>query len=108
MMRSVSIPPHMAGYHYIREAIIYIVNNSKILNSVTKIVYPEVAKKFNTTSKKVERAIRNAIENAWTRNDHDTINALFGYSINFNKTKPTNSEFLAMMSDKIRISVGIK
>ncbi|MCX7708271.1 MAG: sporulation transcription factor Spo0A [Clostridia bacterium] len=105
MMREVGIPAHMSGYQYIREAIIQAVNNEDVFSSITKVLYPAVAKKFNTTPQKVERAIRNAIENAWTRGNPDSIDSLFGYASNFNKGKPTNSEFIAMMSDKMRLSM---
>lgn len=105
LMREVGIPAHMAGYQYIREAIIQAVNNEDVFSSITKVLYPAVAKKFNTTPQKVERAIRNAIENAWSRGNPDSIDSLFGYSSNFGKGKPTNSEFIAMMSDKMRLSM---
>ncbi|NLD46813.1 MAG: sporulation transcription factor Spo0A [Clostridiaceae bacterium] len=108
LMHEVGIPPHMAGYQYLREAIIQTVKNNKIFSSITKSLYPAVAEKFNTTPQKVERAIRNAIEGAWARGNPDTIDSLFGYTINYNKGKPTNSECIAMMADKIRISMGIK
>lgn len=106
LMHEVGIPPHMSGYQYIREAIIQSVNNSKVFNSITKVLYPKVAERFGTTPQKVERAIRNAIESAWVRGNPDSIDSLFGYTINYNKGKPTNSEFIAMMADKVRVSVG--
>lgn len=108
LMHEVGIPPHMAGYQYLREAIVLIVKNSKMYSSITKSLYPAVAQKFNTTSQKVERAIRNAIESAWSRGNLDTIDSLFGYTINYTKGKPTNSECIAMMADKIKISMGIR
>lgn len=108
LMHDVGIPPHMAGYQYLREAIVLTVKNSKLYSSITKSLYPAVAEKFNTTSQKVERAIRNAIESAWSRGNLDTIDSLFGYTINYTKGKPTNSECIAMMADKIRISMGIR
>ncbi|OPZ94661.1 MAG: Stage 0 sporulation protein A [Firmicutes bacterium ADurb.Bin419] len=108
LMHEVGIPPHMAGYQYLREAIVLTVKNSKMFSSITKSLYPAVAEKFNTTSQKVERAIRNAIESAWARGNLDTIDSLFGYTINYTKGKPTNSECIAMMADKIRISMGIR
>ncbi len=107
LMRDVGIPPHMAGYQYMREAIIQTINNSKVFSSITRVLYPAVAQKFNTTPQKVERAIRNAIESAWSRGNPDTIDSLFGYTINYSKGKPTNSEFIAMMADKVRISMGL-
>jgi two-component system response regulator (stage 0 sporulation protein A) len=106
MMRDIGIPPHMAGYQYIREAIVQTVNNSKVFGSITKVLYPSVAQKFNTTPQKVERAIRNAIESAWARGNPDSIDTLFGYTINYSKGKPTNSEFIAMLADKVRINLN--
>ena len=108
LMHDIGIPPHMAGYQYLREAIVLTVKNSKMYSSITKNLYPAVAEKFNTTAQKVERAIRNAIESAWSRGNLDTIDSLFGYTINYTKGKPTNSECIAMMADKIRISMGIR
>lgn len=108
LMHEVGIPPHMAGYQYLREAIVLVVKNSKMYSSITKSLYPAVAEKFNTTAQKVERAIRNAIESAWSRGNLDTIDSLFGYTINYTKGKPTNSECIAMMADKIKISMGIR
>lgn len=108
LMHEVGIPPHMAGYQYLREAIIQTVKNSKVFTSITKILYPAVAEKYNTTPQKVERAIRNAIESAWARGNPDTVDALFGYTINYSKGKPTNSECIAMMADKIRITMGLR
>ncbi|MCX7749950.1 MAG: sporulation transcription factor Spo0A [Clostridia bacterium] len=107
LMRDIGIPPNMAGYQYIREAIILTINNAKLFSSITKVLYPEVAKKFNTTPQKVERSIRSAIESAWNRGNADSIDALFGYTINYSRGKPTNSEFIAMMADRIRINLGI-
>ncbi|MEN8905102.1 MAG: sporulation transcription factor Spo0A [Clostridiales bacterium] len=106
LMRDVGIPPHMAGYQYLREAIIQTINDPKSFNSVTKILYPSVADKFNTTAQKVERSIRNAIESAWNRGNHDSMDTLFGYSVSFGKGKPTNSEFIAMMADKVKVMMG--
>ncbi len=107
LMRDVGIPPHMAGYQYMREAIIQTINNSKVFSSITKVLYPAVAEKYGSTPQKVERAIRNAIESAWSRGNPDSIDSLFGYTINYSKGKPTNSEFIAMMADKVRISMGL-
>ena len=106
LMRDIGIPPHMAGYQYLREAIIQTINDPKSFNSVTKILYPSVAEKFNTTAQKVERSIRNAIESAWTRGNHDSMDNLFGYTTTFSKGKPTNSEFIAMMADKIKVMIS--
>ncbi|MCI8406280.1 MAG: sporulation transcription factor Spo0A [Oscillospiraceae bacterium] len=101
----VGIPAHIKGYHYIREAILLSVDNTEMINSVTKLLYPTIAKRFNTTSSRVERAIRHAIEIAWDRGDVDTLNAYFGYTINTGRGKPTNSEFIAMISDKLRLKL---
>lgn len=105
LIREVGIPAHMVGYQYIREAIMLAVNNEDMFKSITKVLYPAVAKRFNTTPQKVERAIRNAIENAWNRGNPDSIDSIFGYSSGFSKGKPTNSEFIAMMSDKMRLAL---
>lgn len=101
----IGIPAHVKGYHYIRCAIINCIENPTMLNSVTKILYPTVAKEFDTSSSRVERAIRHAIEIAWDRGDIDTLNSYFGYTINNQRGKPTNSEFIAMISDKLRLKL---
>ncbi|MFZ2537537.1 MAG: sporulation transcription factor Spo0A [Oscillospiraceae bacterium] len=101
----IGVPAHIKGYHYIREAIMLSVNDTNMINSVTKLLYPTVAKRFSTTSSRVERAIRHAIEIAWDRGDVDTLNAYFGYTINTGRGKPTNSEFVAMISDKLRLKL---
>lgn len=101
----IGVPAHIKGYHYIREAIMLSVNDPNMINSVTKLLYPTVAKKYNTTSSRVERAIRHAIEIAWDRGDVDTLNAYFGYTINTGRGKPTNSEFIAMIADKLRLKL---
>ena len=103
IIHDVGVPAHIKGYQYLREAIIMSVNDNEMLNSITKILYPSIAKKFQTTSSRVERAIRHAIEVAWTRGRMDTIDELFGYTINAEKGKPTNSEFIALIADKIRL-----
>lgn len=108
LMRDIGIPPHMAGYQYIREAIIQTLGEQKIFGSITKSLYPAVAAKFNTSAQKVERGIRNAIESAWARGNPDSIDSLFGFTISYTRGKPTNSEFIAMMADRIRISMGLK
>lgn len=105
IIHEVGVPAHIKGYQYLREAIIMSVNDMDMLNSITKILYPEIAKKFNTTSSRVERAIRHAIEVAWSRGKMDTIDDLFGYTINHGKGKPTNSEFIALITDKIRLQM---
>ncbi|MCR5704824.1 MAG: sporulation transcription factor Spo0A [Eubacterium sp.] len=103
IIHDVGVPAHIKGYQYLREAIIMCVNDNEMLNSITKILYPSIAKKFQTTSSRVERAIRHAIEVAWNRGKMETIDELFGYTINVEKGKPTNSEFIALISDKIRL-----
>lgn len=101
----IGIPAHIKGYHYIREAIMLSVNDSQMINSVTKLLYPTIAKQFDTTSSRVERAIRHAIEIAWDRGDVDTLDSYFGYTINNGRGKPTNSEFIAMIADKLRLKL---
>ena len=103
IIHDVGVPAHIKGYQYLREAIIMSVNDPEMLNSITKILYPTIAKTFQTTSSRVERAIRHAIEVAWNRGKMDTIDELFGYTINAEKGKPTNSEFIALIADKIRL-----
>ena len=103
IIHDVGVPAHIKGYQYLREAIIMSVNDNEMLNSITKILYPSIAKKFQTTSSRVERAIRHAIEVAWNRGRMDTIDELFGYTINAEKGKPTNSEFISLIADKIRL-----
>ena len=107
IIHQIGVPAHIKGYHYLREAIILSVKNSDIINSVTKLLYPTVAKTYNTTSSRVERAIRHAIEVAWDRGDIDVLNSYFGYTIQNDRGKPTNSEFIAMISDKIRLRLKI-
>lgn len=101
IIHQLGVPAHIKGYHYLREAIMASVNDKEMLESVTKLLYPAVAKKFSTTPSRVERAIRHAIEIAWDRGDVDTLNSFFGYTINVGKGKPTNSEFIALITDKI-------
>lgn len=102
-IHEVGVPAHIKGYQYLRDAIIMTVNDSQMLGAITKILYPEIAKKHKTTSSRVERAIRHAIEVAWSRGRLETIEEMFGYTINSGKGKPTNSEFIALISDKIRL-----
>lgn len=104
IIHKIGVPAHIKGYHYLREAIIQSVNDSQMLESITKILYPTVAKSFDTTPSRVERAIRHAIEIAWDRGDIDTLNSYFGFTINTGKGKPTNSEFIALITDKIKLS----
>ena len=103
LLHEIGIPAHIKGYQYLRDAIILSVKDEEMLSSVTKILYPGIAKKHQTTSSRVERAIRHAIEVAWNRGKMDTINALFGYTVSGGKGKPTNSEFIALIADKIRL-----
>ena len=105
IIHQIGVPAHIKGYHYLRESIILSVKNNDIINSVTKLLYPTVAKKYNTTSSRVERAIRHAIEVAWDRGDIDVLNSYFGYTIQNDRGKPTNSEFIAMISDKLRLQL---
>ena len=103
IIHQIGVPAHIKGYQYLRTAILLTVNDSEIINSVTKILYPSVAKKYQTTTSRVERAIRHAIEVAWDRGDVDTLNSYFGYTIQNNRGKPTNSEFIAMIADNLRL-----
>ena len=103
IIHEIGVPAHIKGYQYLRDAIIMSVNDSDVLNSITKILYPSIASKYKTTSSRVERAIRHAIEVAWSRGKMDTINELFGYTVSHGKGKPTNSEFVALISDRIRL-----
>jgi len=108
IIHEVGVPAHIKGYQYLREAIIMSVTNMDMLNSITKILYPGIAKKFDTTPSRVERAIRHAIEVAWSRGKMDTLDDLFGYTISNGKGKPTNSEFIALITDKIRLQMKSK
>ena len=103
IIHEIGVPAHIKGYQYLREAIMMSVDDIEMLNSITKILYPTIAKKYQTTPSRVERAIRHAIEVAWSRGKMDTIDELFGYTINNGKGKPTNSEFIALIADKIRL-----
>lgn len=103
MLHEIGIPAHIKGYQYLRDAIVISVEDQEMLTSVTKILYPAIAKKHQTTPSRVERAIRHAIEVAWSRGKMDTINELFGYTVSTGKGKPTNSEFVALIADKIRL-----
>ena len=105
IMRQIGVPAHIKGYQYLRTAIKLSVEDSDMLGSVTKLLYPTVAKIFNTTSSRVERAIRHAIEVAWDRGDVDVLSSYFGYTIQSQRGKPTNSEFIAMISDKLKLSL---
>ncbi len=107
IMHQIGVPAHIKGYQYLREAIILSIGDSEMMNSVTKVLYPTVAKTFGTTSSRVERAIRHAIEVAWDRGDVDVLSSYFGYTIQSARGKPTNSEFIAMISDKLRLRMKI-
>lgn len=103
IIHEIGVPAHIKGYLYLREAIKMVIDNVELLGAVTKELYPSIAKKFNTTPSRVERAIRHAIEVAWSRGKVDTINQLFGYTVHNTKGKPINSEFIAMIADKLRL-----
>ena len=103
IIHEIGIPAHIKGYQYLREAIILTINDMDIINAVTKVLYPAVAKKFNTTPSRVERAIRHAIEVAWDRGDIETLQKFFGYTVSGLKGKPTNSEFIAMIADRLSL-----
>ena len=105
IMREIGVPAHIKGYHYLREAIRLTVDDPELMQAVTKILYPTIAKTNKTTSSRVERAIRHAIEVAWDRGDVDVLSSYFGYTIQDSRGKPTNSEFIAMISDKLRLSM---
>ncbi len=105
MIKTVGVPAHIKGYQFLRDAIIWTVKDMEIINAVTKELYPGIAKKYKTTPSRVERAIRHAIEISWQRGDIDTLTGIFGYTVKMNKDKPTNSEFIAMIADKIRLGM---
>ena len=108
IIHQIGVPAHIKGYQYLRTAILLTVKDSNIINSVTKVLYPSVAKKYQTTTSRVERAIRHAIEVAWDRGDVDTLNSYFGYTIQNNRGKPTNSEFIAMIADNLRLKYKLR
>ena len=103
VIHQIGVPAHIKGYQYLRSAIIMTVNDNDVINCVTKVLYPSVAKKYQTTTSRVERAIRHAIEVAWDRGDVETLNSYFGYTVQNNRGKPTNSEFIAMIADNLRL-----
>lgn len=103
IIHEIGVPAHIKGYLYLREAISMVFNDIELLGSITKVLYPDIAKKYNTTASRVERAIRHAIEVAWSRGNIDSISSLFGYTVSMSKAKPTNSEFIAMVADKLRL-----
>lgn len=103
IIHEIGVPAHIKGYHYLREAISIVFNDVEILGSITKVLYPRIAERYKTTPSRVERAIRHSIEVAWGRGNMDAIRSMFGYTVSVSKTKPTNSEFIAMIADKLRI-----
>ncbi|MCL1632580.1 sporulation transcription factor Spo0A [Sporolactobacillus sp. CPB3-1] len=103
IIHEIGVPAHIKGYMYLREAISMVYHDIELLGSITKVLYPDIAKKYKTTPSRVERAIRHAIEVAWSRGNVDSISKLFGYTVSMSKAKPTNSEFIAMVADKLRI-----
>lgn len=105
ILHEIGVPAHIRGYHYMREAIMMAIDDIDVLNYITKELYPSIAKKCNTTPSRVERAIRHAIEVAWSRGRIDAIDSLFGYTINNHKGKPTNSEFIALIADRLRLEL---
>lgn len=105
ILHQIGVPAHIKGYNYLRDSILMSIETPEIINAVTKRLYPSVAKKYETTSSRVERAIRHAIEVAWDRGDVDILNSYFGYTIHNDRGKPTNSEFIAMISDKLRLQI---
>ncbi len=107
IIHEIGIPAHIKGYLYLREAIMMVTKEIEILGAITKVLYPRIAEKYNTTPSRVERAIRHAIEVAWSRNNVETIKKFFGYTINTERGKPTNSEFIAMVADKLRLMTKV-
>ena len=105
LIHEIGVPAHIKGYQYLRDGIMMVVNNIEIINQITKQLYPDLAKKYKTTPSRVERAIRHAIEVAWNRGQIETTQNIFGYTVNSNKGKPTNSEFIAMIADKLRLDL---
>ncbi|MFJ7510079.1 sporulation transcription factor Spo0A [Peribacillus simplex] len=103
IIHEIGVPAHIKGYLYLREAISMVYNDIELLGSITKVLYPDIAKKYNTTASRFERAIRHAIEVAWSRGNIESISSLFGYTVSMTKAKPTNSEFIAMVADKLRL-----
>lgn len=105
VIHEVGVPAHIKGYQYLRDGIMMVVENIEVINQITKQLYPDLAKKYHTTPSRVERAIRHAIEVAWGRGQIDVVENIFGYTVNANKGKPTNSEFIAMIADKLRLEM---
>jgi two-component system response regulator (stage 0 sporulation protein A) len=107
IIHEIGVPAHIKGYQYLRDGIMMVVNDIDVINQITKQLYPDLAKKYKTTPSRVERAIRHAIEVAWNRGQIETVENIFGYTVNSNKGKPTNSEFIAMIADKLRLDLKI-
>lgn len=105
VMLDVGVPAHLKGYHYLRDAILLSGRDMEVVSSVTKLLYPTIAKRFKTTEQKVERAIRNAIEVSWARGNAETFEKMFGYSARTGRTRPTNSEYIARIADKVRLDI---
>ncbi len=105
IMLDIGVPAHLKGYHYLRDAILLSGRDMEVVSSVTKLLYPTIAKRFKTTDQKVERAIRNAIEVSWTRGNVDTFEKMFGYSVSSGRNRPTNSEYIARIADSIRLDI---
>lgn len=105
IMLDMGVPAHLRGYHYLRTAILLSGRDMEVVSSVTKLLYPTIAKKYKTTNQKVERAIRNAIEVSWIRGNAETFQRMFGYSVQAGRTRPTNSEYIARIADKVRLDV---
>ena len=108
IMLDMGVPAHLKGYHYLREAILLSGKDMEVVSSVTKLLYPTIAKRFKTTDQKVERAIRNAIEVSWSRGNTETFESLFGYSVLQGRNRPTNSEYIARIADKMRLDMKSK
>ena len=107
VIHQIGVPAHIKGYQYLRTAILYSVRDSEMIGNITKMLYPSVAKVYKTTTSRVERAIRHAIEVAWDRGDVETLNSYFGYTVQSSRGKPTNSEFIAMIADSLRLRHGM-
>ena len=105
IIHEIGVPAHIKGYQYLRDGIMMVVDNIEVISQITKQLYPDLAKKYKTTPSRVERAIRHAIEVAWNRGQIETVESIFGYTVNSNKGKPTNSEFIAMIADKLRLDL---
>jgi two-component system response regulator (stage 0 sporulation protein A) len=105
VIHEVGVPAHIKGYQYLREAIMMVINDIEVINQITKLLYPEIAVRYKTTPSRVERAIRHAIEVAWGRGEQQTVESIFGYTVSAQKGKPTNSEFIAMIADKLRLEL---